>query len=102
MKKNYFQKKNNNYNDDDNDINNKIMNIVISLFHEGGHQKYHMNINLDSPFEPVLFINRKYEIINQECLGRYKDPKDHNTDKIGESGVSVDLYLYNFFFHLKY
>ena len=81
-----FPKKNNNYNDDDdNDINNKIMNIVISLFHEGGHQKYHMNINLDSPFEPVLFINRKYEI------------KDHNTDKIGESGVSVDLYLYNFF-----
>ena len=52
---------------------NRIMNVTISIFHEGGHQKFHMD-----NFEPILFINKNYKLLSQEI---------------------IDYYLYNFFLY---
>ena len=52
---------------------NRIMNVTISMFHEGGHQKFHMD-----NFEPILFINKNYKLLSQEI---------------------IDYYLYNFFLY---
>ena len=52
---------------------NRIMNVTISMFHEGGHQKFHMD-----NAEPLLFINKNYKLLSQEI---------------------IDYYLYNFFLY---
>ena len=52
---------------------NRIMNVTISMFHERGHQKFHMD-----NFEPILFINKNYKLLSQEI---------------------IDYYLYNFFLY---
>ena len=72
---------------------NEIMNIVICLFHEGGHQKFHMNINMKFKNEPILFMTKRYNLENQEYLNI---GGTNNDIKIGESGMSVDYYLYYF------
>ena len=43
------------------------------MFHEGGHQKFHMD-----NFEPILFINKNYKLLSQKI---------------------IDYYLYNFFLY---
>ena len=65
------------------------MNILICIFHEGGHQKFHMNINSKSSLEPILFITKKYGLESQENL-------IYDSDKKGEAGKCVDYYLYYF------
>ena len=83
----------NNNNNDHND-DNKTANVLIGMFHEGGHQKFHMDIEMCNENEPVLFISKTYKIISQEILFK----KDCNNNVIGESGMCVDYYLYNSFF----
>ena len=73
----------------ENEIKNNIMNVLICIFHEGGHQKFHMNINSGSSIEPVLFITKQYSLGSQDKL-------IDNSDKRGESGMCVDYYLYYF------
>ena len=73
----------------ENEIKNNIMNILICIFHEGGHQKFHMNINSKSSLEPILFITKKYGLESQENL-------TNDSDKKGEAGMCVDYYLYYF------
>ena len=83
----------NNNNNDHND-DNKTANVLICMFHEGRHQKFHMDIEMCNENEPVLFISKTYIIISQEILFK----KDSNNNVIGESGMCVDYYLYNSFF----
>lgn len=80
----------------ENEINNDIMNILICVFHEGGHQKFHMNIKVSSKCEPIMFITKDYNFQSQEYLN-VKEAKKANEN--GESGMSVDFYLYNFFLY---
>ena len=63
------------------------------MFHEGGHQKFHMNKNLKFEYEPILFITILYDLENQEYLNI---GGTNSNIKIGESGMSVDYYLYFF------
>jgi len=72
----------------------KTANVLIGMFHEGGHQKFHMDIEMCNENEPVLFISKTYKVISQEILFK----KDSNNNVIGESGMCLDYYLYNSFF----
>ena len=77
---------------------NKAMNVSIGMFHEGGHQKFHMDSNTGYKIEPVLFIDKNYNFQNQENLNVKKN--NNKKDNIsGESGMCVDFYLYNFFLY---
>ena len=76
----------------ENEMNdNETMNVVIGLFHEGGHQKFHMNIKIGPKIEPIMFITKDYELLSQENFVPL-----NNNDKNGESGMCVDFYLYKF------
>jgi len=77
----------------ENEINNEIMNILICVFHEGGHQKVHMNIKASSKCEPKMFITKEYNFQSQEYLNV---KEANNVNENGESGMSLDFYLYNF------
>lgn len=82
---NQYKLKNNN-NQDDKAKKNTSMNITITILHESGHKKYHNNDEVGSNRSPKLFVNRHFEIIEQE----------HWTDKKrGESGRCLDYYLYD-------
>ena len=70
----------------ENEINNNIMNVLISMFHEGAHQKYHMNIKVRTKNEPILFITKEYNLESQDIMKKNR----------GESGMCVDFYLYYF------
>ena len=86
-----------NNNKNDNNIHNDdniTANVLIGMFHEGGHQKFHMDIEMCNENEPILFISKTYKIISPEILFK----KDSNNNVIGESGMCVDYYLYNSFF----
>ena len=75
---------------------NRIMNVTISMFHEGGHQKFHMDFKTGYNVEPLLFINKNYKLISQEILNLLNG----NSNNIkGESGMCIDYYLYNFFLY---
>ena len=88
-----FRRKNEDEKLTENEINNEIMNILICVFHEGGHQKFHMNTKASSKSEPIMFITKEYNFQSQE----YLNVKDvNNANENGESGMSVDFYLYNF------
>ena len=88
-----FRRKNEDEELTENEINNEIMNILICVFHEGGHQKFHMNTKASSKSEPIMFITKEYNFQSQE----YLNVKDvNNANENGESGMSVDFYLYNF------
>ena len=66
---------------------NNTMNVVIGLFHESGHQKFHMNDKVGAKPSPILYITKEYKI------GVQKD----NSAKIierGEAGKCIDNYLY--------
>ena len=82
-----FKKKNKKLSEEE--INNNIMNVLICMFHEGGHQKFHMNIKERGKYEPILFITKNFGLESHECLNM-------GDDKTGESGICVDLYLYSF------
>ena len=73
--------------------NREIMNVVMCLFHEGGHQKFHMNIIENSENEPLLFITKEFKLQSQEKI-KIGDANDSN--QYGESGLCVDYYLYFF------
>ena len=78
----------------ENEMNdNETMNVVIGLFHEGGHQKFHMNIKIGPKIEPIMFITKDYELLSQE---NFVPLNKNNNDKNGESGMCVDFYLYTF------
>ena len=67
--------------------NNNIMNVVIGMFHESGHQKFHMNDTVGAKLSPMLYIKKDYS------LGIQKDGKQRNKER-GEAGKCVDNYLY--------
>ena len=75
---------------------NKSMNVSIGMFHEGGHQKFHMNISIGSDIEPILFMDKTYKLLSQEILDLFKGNKGNIN---GESGMCVDYYLYNFYLY---
>ena len=82
---NQYKLKNNN-NQDDKAKKNTSMNITITILHESGHKKYHNNDEVGSNRSPKLFVNRHFEIVEQE----------HWTDKKrGESGRCLDYYLFD-------
>ena len=85
---------NNNDNNDNNNDNNTA-NVLIGMFHEGGHQKFHMDIKISYKMEPFLFIDKTYRLISQEIL----NIKDNNDNIRGESGMCIDYYLYNFYLY---
>ena len=73
----------------------KTTNVVIGLFHESGHQKLHMNINVGARLSPILYIKKNFEIGNQ----------GDRTAKIkvrGEAGKCVDNYLYGYGFNTSF
>ena len=73
--------------------NREIMNVVMCLFHEGGHQKFHMNIKEKSKNEPLLFITKEYTLQSQKEI---KIGNSNDSCQYGESGLCVDYYLYFF------
>ena len=76
-----------------NNNNSNAMNVSIGMFHEGGHQKYRMDILVGSDIEPILFMDKTYKLLSQEILDLFKGNKGYLR---GESGMCVDYYLYNF------
>ena len=38
------------------------MNVVIGLFHESGHQKFHMNDKIGAKRSPILYIQKDFSI----------------------------------------
>ena len=48
-----------------NNINNNTANVLIGMFHEGGHQKFHMDIKISYKVEPILFIDKTYRLVSQ-------------------------------------
>jgi hypothetical protein len=73
-------------NDTKNRKNNNIMNITISMFHESGHMKFHMNNKIGADRSPLFCMNKNFELIK----------KIHwNNPNRGESGKFIDYYLYN-------
>ena len=78
-----------------NNINNNTANVLIGMFHEGGHQKFHMDIKISYKVEPILFIDKTYRLVSQEIL----NIKDNKNNIKGESGMCVDYYLYNFYLY---
>ena len=91
-KEEIFSENTNNIHNND----NRIMNVTISMFHEGGHQKFHMDFKTGYNVETLLFINKNYKLISQEILNLLKG----NSNNIkGESGMCIDYYLYNFFLY---
>jgi len=86
---------NNDNNDNNNNNDNNTANVLIGMFHEGGHQKFHMDIKISYKMEPFLFIDKTYRLISQEIL----NIKDNNDNIRGESGMCIDYYLYNFYLY---
>ena len=41
---------------------NNVMNVVIGLFHESGHQKFHMNDKIGAKRSPILYIQKDFSI----------------------------------------
>ena len=100
----FLNKDNNNNNDNINDNNddnnnnnndNAAANVLIGMFHEGGHQKFHMDIKKSYKKEPFLFIDKTFSLVSQEIL----NIKDNNDNIRGESGICIDCYLYNFYLY---
>ena len=73
--------------------NREIMNVVMCLFHEGGHQKFHMNIQEESENEHLLFNTKEYTLQSHEEI---KIGDDNDSNQYGDSGLCVDYYLYFF------
>ena len=70
----------------------KTMNIVIGIFHESGHQKFHMNINVGAKLPPILYIKKNYELgIQEDSMVKLKER--------GEAGKCIDNYLYGYGFN---
>ena len=65
---------------------NNVMNVVIGLFHESGHQKFHMNDKIGAKRSPILYIQKDFSI------GIQKD--ELKKKECGEAGRCVDSYLY--------
>ena len=61
----------------ENEINNNIMNVLIGMFHEGGHQKYHMNIKERAKNEPILFITKEYNLESQDIMKKIKENQEY-------------------------
>ena len=76
----------------ENEINNEIMNILICVFHGGGHQKFPLNIKVSSKCEPIMFITKEYNFQSQE----YLNVKEANNANENGAGMSLDFYLYKF------
>ena len=67
---------------------NKAMNVVIGTFHESGHQKLHMNIDVGAKLSPMWYITKNYDLKFQIDKKKKK--------KAGEAGKCVDDYLYGY------
>ena len=65
---------------------NNVMNVVIGLFHELGHQKFHMNDKVGAKQSPILYIKKDFSIGIQKDISKKKEN--------GEAGRCVDSYLY--------
>ena len=74
---------------DSNSKNCNKMNVVIGLFHESGHQKFHMNDNVGAKPSPILYIKKDYS------LGTQRDNKARTAER-GEAGRCIDNYLYGY------
>ena len=69
-----------------NQANNNMMNVTIGLFHESGHAKLHMNIEVGGDETPLNCMNKKFDFTK----------KFHYNDKTrGESGKFIDHFLYD-------
>ena len=86
---------NDNNDDNNNDNNNAAANVLIGMFHEGGHQKFHMDIKKSYKKGPFFFIDKTFSLVSQEIL----NIKDNNDNIRGESGICIDCYLYNFYLY---
>ena len=62
------------------------MNVVIGLFHESGHQKFHMNDKIGAKRSPILYIQKDFSIGIQIDESKEKE--------CSEAGLYVDSYLY--------
>ena len=62
------------------------MNVVIGTFHESGHQKLHMNIDVGVKLSSMWYITKNYDLKFQI------DKKE----KAEEAGKCVDDYLYGY------
>ena len=65
---------------------NNVMNVVIGLFHESGHQKFHMNDKIGAKRSHILYIQKDFSI------GIQKDESEEK--ECGEAGLCADSYLY--------
>jgi hypothetical protein len=61
------------------------MNITIGMFHESGHEKYHMNTDVGGDRSPKNCISKSFEFIKKTHWERKER---------GESGKFVDYFLY--------
>ena len=66
--------------------NNNIMNVTLGMFHESGHEKFHMNSKIGGDRSPLFCIDKNFDLIRREHWF------DQNR---GESGKFIDYYLYN-------
>ena len=66
--------------------NNSTMNITIGMFHESGHAKFHMNIDVGGDRSPVRCVNKNFDFT--EKFNWYSKER-------GESGKFIDHFLYD-------
>ena len=65
---------------------NNTMNVTLGMFHEGGHAKFHKNVEVGGDRSPKYCVNKSFNLIK----------KLHwNDSNRGETGKFVDYFLYN-------
>lgn len=70
---------------DKNKENNNLMNITIGMFHESGHETFHMNIDIGANRSPILCVNKKFDLVKKY---------NWTDNKRVESGKFIDYFLY--------